>query len=108
MEYLIFQIIFCLLIAALIGFSVGWLLKSYSAKNYELVIKEQCEEKIQTLENKIANISTTKSKVSVGARNQTLSLDSDLAIDSELNMNIDTEMIEEAKKESSSGQNKQN
>ena len=49
MSYLILQILFCLIIAAVIGFIIGWLLRGISVKQREHDLIEECDKRIRGL-----------------------------------------------------------
>ncbi len=49
MSYLIQQILFCLIIAAILGFIIGWLLRGISAKQRELNLTAECDKRIRGL-----------------------------------------------------------
>ena len=49
MSYLILQILFCLIIAAVIGFIIGWLLRGISVKQREHNLIEECDKRIRGL-----------------------------------------------------------
>lgn len=54
MGYLIAQILFCLLIAAIIGFIVGWLLRGRSLRSRERYVEEQREERARQLKSRLS------------------------------------------------------
>jgi predicted flap endonuclease-1-like 5' DNA nuclease len=49
MSYLILQMLFCLIIAAILGFIIGWLLRGISIKQRELELTEECDKRIRGL-----------------------------------------------------------
>ncbi len=49
MRYLIQQILLCLIIAAILGFIIGWLLRGISAKKREVDMTEECDKRIRGL-----------------------------------------------------------
>ncbi|MEE9492757.1 MAG: DUF4332 domain-containing protein [Gammaproteobacteria bacterium] len=51
MSYLISQILICLLLAAAIGFILGWLLRGMGCKSLEAKLRSECDERIRFLES---------------------------------------------------------
>lgn len=55
MSYLIQEILLCLIISAILGFTIGWLLRGISAKNRERYLGEQFENRMQTMKNRFSS-----------------------------------------------------
>ena len=55
MSYLISQIVICLLLAAAIGFILGWLLRGMGCKSLEAKLRAECDERIRFLESSSDN-----------------------------------------------------
>lgn len=53
MRYLILQIVFCLTIAAMLGFVFGWLLRGIAAKHRERDLTEQSEKTVKALKQRL-------------------------------------------------------
>jgi predicted flap endonuclease-1-like 5' DNA nuclease len=68
MSYLILQMLFCLIIAAILGFIIGWLLRGISVKQRELELTEECDKRIRGLKilpaSEIAKQTTAAATVS--------------------------------------------
>lgn len=60
MMYLILQILFCLILAATLGFVIGWLMRGISAKHRERYLSEQYEKKLKQLNKSLSTVKPTQ------------------------------------------------
>jgi predicted flap endonuclease-1-like 5' DNA nuclease len=56
MSYLIKQILLCLIIAAVLGFIIGWILRGNKAKQREHYLSEECDKRVRASQIKSASI----------------------------------------------------
>lgn len=71
MGYLIAQILFCILIAAIIGFIVGWLLRGRSLISQERYVEERREERARQLKSRLSTAVQGSSVAPVASPNVT-------------------------------------
>lgn len=74
MSYLIQQILLCLLIAAIIGFVVGWLLRGISARQREQDQAKEFEQRLRELKRKTASRQSTQTSAALHTAPDTASL----------------------------------
>jgi predicted flap endonuclease-1-like 5' DNA nuclease len=65
MSYLIQQILLCLLIAAIIGFVVGWLLRGISARQHEQDQAKEFEQRLRELKRRTASRQSTQTSAAL-------------------------------------------
>ncbi len=55
MSYLIKQILLCMIIAAVLGFIIGWILRGNKAKQRERYLAEECDKRVRAMQMKSAS-----------------------------------------------------
>lgn len=74
MSYLIQQILLCLLIAAILGFVIGWLLRGISAKQREQDQAKEFDQRLRELKRKSASRQSTQTSAILNAAPDAASL----------------------------------